>query len=166
MTQWLKNMIGSLCLLTILLHLIPKGKYAKYVRFYAGLLFFLVASGPLLQILGGEGELERLLQLEFVKNEYYDLESAAEGMAELKNERIREAYDRELRRQISGIAEAYGFAVETVCLNFDPKDGYTLTGVSIYLKEGEYSDDAAKQMQNEIASVYLIDLNRITVRQG
>ena len=32
MTQWLKTVSAGLCILTILLHLVPQGKFAKYVR--------------------------------------------------------------------------------------------------------------------------------------
>lgn len=129
MSQWLKTLTGCLCILTVLMHLIPKGRFSVYVRFYGGLLFFLVAAGPIWKLLAGEGELERLLQLEFLRTDYYDLESSVEGMAELKNERIREAYRGEIARQVEEIALAYGIRAEKVQLSFDG-DGYRLTGLS------------------------------------
>ena len=92
MREWLKLLLYSICIITLLLHLLPDGKFVKYVRFYAGLLFFLIALEPLLGLFLGNGELTKLLQLRFLKEEYRDLSGTVEGLGELKNTRIREAY--------------------------------------------------------------------------
>ena len=65
MREWLKLLLYSICIITLLLHLLPDGKFVKYVRFYAGLLFFLIALEPLLGLFLGNGELTKLLQLRF-----------------------------------------------------------------------------------------------------
>ena len=70
MMQWLKSVSSCLCILTIVLHLVPEGKFAKYVHFYAGLLFFLMTSEPVVELFVGDGELERLIKLEFLKEDY------------------------------------------------------------------------------------------------
>ncbi len=165
MTQWLKTLTASLCILTILLHLIPQGKFTKYVRFYAGLLFFLIAAAPALEIFTGEGELERLLRLEFLKEEYYDLETAVSGMEDLKNDQIKTAYQQELHRQVEELAEAYGLQVKSTGLSFDAEDGFTLKGVSVTLEPGTYDSGRIETLKSEIAGVYLIGLNRVTVSQ-
>lgn len=130
MSQWLKNLTGCLCILTVLMHLVPNKKFSRYVRFYGGLLFFLVAAGPLWKLFAGEGELERVLQLSFLKEDYYDLESSVAGMAELKNKRILEAYRGEIARQICETGAAYGLAVSDIGLTFDEDDAYRLTEIS------------------------------------
>ncbi len=192
MTQWLKTLAGCLCVLTVLMHLIPKGKFSGYVRFYGGLLFFLVAAGPIWKLMAGEGELERLLQLEFLRNDYYDLESSVTGMAELKNDQIREAYRGEIVRQICEIASAYGIKAEDVQVTFG-EDGYRMTGVSLCAgmasaaafatpeRAGDsqgmgVGDDpaedqidfasAAESLRRELAGVYALDLSQIRIRTG
>ena len=80
MEQWLKTMTGSMCVITILMHLLPQGKFTKYVRFYAGLLLFLIAVRPVLNIFTGDGGFERLLQMEFIREESYDMETFAVGI--------------------------------------------------------------------------------------
>lgn len=169
---WLKTLVGAVCILTILLHLIPEGKFAKYVRFYAGLLFFLMAVSPLLDFLTGEGELERLLQLEFLKEDYYNLETAVEGMGELKNDAILAAYQIEIRRQIQTVAEAYGANAGAVEVAFDPADEYQIRAVSIELMNdteageadaGKELSAAAGQIREELASVYGLMPGRISI---
>lgn len=161
MREWVKTLIGGVCVLTILIHLIPEGRFAKYVRFYAGLLFFLMAAGPVLGWFAGEGELERLLTMEFLKEDYYDLETAVEGMSELKNDRIRESYQREILRQLQEIARAYGSPGAKVEAVFDREGGYALEGVSIRTEAGEQvNGDGLRQ---EIAGVYGLSGKEIAI---
>lgn len=165
MSQWIKTLTGCLCILTVLMHLVPKGKFSSYVRFYGGLLFFLVAAGPLWNFLAGEGELERLLQLSFLKDRYYDLESSMADMAELRNERIMEAYRAEITRQIGEIASAYGVAASDIRVTFGGEDGYEITGVAFRVGI-DTPDGAAELARKEIAGVYALEQSRIRVERG
>lgn len=162
MSEWLKVLTGSLCILTILLHLLPRGKFASYVRFYGGLLFFLVAVGPLLNFFFGEGELGRLLKLEFLKEEYYDARTSVEGMAELKNDQILEAYRRELERQAREIAAAYGIeaAAELV---YDREDEYALKGINLTVDQERSRDGDISSAKKEIAEVFALKPEEIHI---
>ncbi len=163
MSGWLKTLTGSLCVLTILLHLVPAGKFASYVRFYAGLLFFLVAVSPLLDFFFGEGELTRLLKLEFLKEEYYDVQTSIEGMEDLKNDRILEAYRTEIKRQIREIASACGLPAASVELSWSGEDEYALESVRI--TAGEISDgpEAVSEIMEEIAGLFALDQEDIHI---
>lgn len=156
MSQWLKTLTGCMCILTVLMHLVPKGKFSRYVRFYGGLLFFLAATGPLWKLFAGEGELERLLQLEFLRDDYHELELSLNGMEEMKNDQIREAYQREIMRQIREMASAYGIMAKDVKLSFE-KDGYQVTSVSLEAEAAAGQDGAADALRQEIAEVFVLD---------
>lgn len=140
MIEWLKTLIGGICILTILLNLLPDGKFTKYVRFYAGLIFFLMAVSPVLRFFAGAGELERLLELEFLREDYYDLETAVEGMSDLKNDYIQAACQNEILRQIEEIASAYGLPGARAEAAFDPSDGWTPTQIRITVPAASVSD--------------------------
>lgn len=161
MSQWLKSLSASLCILTILLHLIPKGKFAKYVQFYGGLLLFLVASKPVWEIFVGEGELGRLLQLEFLKEEYYDLETSVNGLEELKNDQIQKAYQNEIRRQMEELLTAYEVSDAQVELYFEEENGYLLKRVDLHTVKEDQQEKLDTVCQ-EIAGVY--DLDRKDIR--
>ncbi|MCD8338429.1 MAG: stage III sporulation protein AF [Lachnospiraceae bacterium] len=167
MTQWMKTLAGSMCVLTILLHLVPDGRFAKYVRFYAGLVFFLVAINPALELLGDENQLEQLLALEFLKEEYYDLETAAEGLSDLKNEQILEAYQAELERQVAEIASAYGLMAVSTEITFGG-DGYSIETISIIAENssGEGDEAALEKTKTELAGLYLLPESEITLAWG
>lgn len=161
MTQWLKTVSAGLCILTILLHLVPQGKFAKYVRFYGGLLFFLMTAEPVWEIFAGEGELERLIQLEFLKEDYYELETSVKGMEELKNDSIEQAYQQEIQRQIGEIVSACGLSGISVYVEFGEENAYELEG--IYLEGQEAEAGRLDQVCQEIAGVYSLDQKDIHI---
>lgn len=174
MAQWMKSLACSLCILTILMHLVPGGRFAKYVRFYAGLLFFLLAASPILKLLGSDGDLERFMQLEFLKEEYYDMETMTQGMAELKNTQILEVYQRELRRQVTAIAEAYGLTVLDLQMDFG-SDGYSPERISLTVNPQESTEeetggqaqaDAVSKTRSEIAGLYQLAAGSIEILTG
>lgn len=164
MRGWLKTLIGAMCMITILLYLVPNGKFVKYVRFYGGIVFLLLACGPILGFFSGEGELERFLQLEFLKEEHYEIETAVEGMADLKNNVVMEAYQQELYRQIGEIVTACGFSVYELSLSF-AEDGYSLTGVSACISAGEGSNASVSRVRSEISGIYMLSERDIQITQ-
>ena len=164
MNEWLKTLAGSLCVITILFHLVPDGKFEKYVKFYGGLLFFLIAAGPVLKFFAGEGEMERMLELAFLREDHYDLESAVEGMADLKNDQIRSSYQQELLRQVEGILAAYDLTASEVSLDFDEKEGYTVTGVSVVLNSPGDEKKTA-EAEKEISGLFLIENSRVRISE-
>ena len=84
MQNWIKTLVVGSCLLTMLLHMIPNGKFVKYVRFYAGLIFVLLAMQPVIQLFSG-GTLEELLQFALLREDSAELATAVERMRELKD---------------------------------------------------------------------------------
>ncbi len=166
MTQWLKTLTSCLCILTVLVHLVPKGKFSRYVRFYGSLLFLLAAAGPLWRILAGEGELERLLQLEFLREDHYDLETSMSGMADLKNEQIMAAYQKELTRQIRETAAAYNVTALGIRLSFDAEEEYRLTGITFGVQPETREENAAglDSLRRELTEVFALDPDQIRVR--
>lgn len=165
MTNWIKALAGSLCILTVLMHLIPESSFSKYAKFYAGLLFLLMAARPAIQLLAGDGQLERLLRLEFAKESYYDMETAIEGMADLKNSQISEAYQRELTRQIREITQACQAELIDIAVSFDHTETYRIQSISLTIKTSH--TDAADALGKELSQVYLIhpDAVKITVQE-
>ena len=132
MREWLGKIAGILCIMTIILQLLPEGSFGKYVKFYASLLYLLVAAGPVLRLFTQEDLLERFLKLELLKEEHYDLESAVTGLQELRNEMFRDAYEQELACQFEEIVQAYGAEMEDSRIQFEEDD--TLREVKIKIR--------------------------------
>lgn len=165
MREWLGRIAGVLCIMTIMLQLLPEGSFGKYVKFYASLLYLLVAVGPVLRLFTQEDLLERFLRLELLKEEHYDLESAVTGLKDLKNEMFRKAYEQELICQFGEIAQAYGAFMENARICFKEDD--TLQEVKIKIcAEDETAADAAEKIRREIAGIYGLAQDKIQIEEA
>ena len=51
---WIKNIICFYIFITVILHLLPKENYRKYVRFFTGMLLVILVMNPVLSLLGKE----------------------------------------------------------------------------------------------------------------
>lgn len=49
---WIKQIIYLLIFLTLTLQILPDGKFRKYVKFFAGLIFVLTLLNPLISMMG------------------------------------------------------------------------------------------------------------------
>ena len=45
---WVKNLVCFYLLLTVVLHLLPRQSYRKYVRFFSGMLLTILVVSPVL----------------------------------------------------------------------------------------------------------------------
>lgn len=63
---WVKNLVCFYILLTVVLHLLPKDNYQKYVRFFSGMLLTILVMSPVLSLMGNEEVLrEKISQAGF-----------------------------------------------------------------------------------------------------
>ena len=66
---WIKNLAVFYLLFTMVLHLVPAGKYEKYVRFFMGLLLILILLIPVFTLFGKAEELGESFQILYDKKE-------------------------------------------------------------------------------------------------
>ena len=120
---------------------------------------------PVLIFFAGDGEFERLLSLELLKEKYYELETSIEGIEELKNHEIMEAYRAELTRQIQELGNSYQIEILAIDTYFDEKDEYQLKGIELSVKE-EAEDAKIEELKKEISQLYLVERKDILVTKG
>lgn len=162
MREWIGKITGILCIMTVILQLIPQGSFAKYVRFYVSLLYMLAVAAPLLQLFSREDSLERFLNLEFLKEEYYDLGTAVEGLQDLKDETLESVYRRELINQFAEIADICGAQLVDAEVLLD--GNVTLQEVKIKIRTGDETTAATgESIRKEISAIYGIGPEHIRI---
>ena len=67
--SWIKCLAIFYILLTMLIHLVPTGKYQRYVRFFMGLLLILILLIPVFTLFGKAEELGESFQILYDKKE-------------------------------------------------------------------------------------------------
>lgn len=97
---WVRNLICCFCILELMYHLVQNASYQKYLRFFGGLIFILIVLEPLFEIGNMQSIFEEAFYLSSWQEEGVKLQEAAGALLELQNEKIEEAYQKEMERQI------------------------------------------------------------------
>lgn len=81
---WIRNMVFYQLLISIVMNLIPNDTYQKYIRFFLGMLFIVIAIQPVLQILHVSESMDLQYIQEMVEQELKEnsLEFDMEGWQE------------------------------------------------------------------------------------
>ena len=59
MSEWMKNLVGLLLLVSVTMRLLPNQKYEQYVRLFTGFLLIILVLKPVLQIRSADAFLEQ-----------------------------------------------------------------------------------------------------------
>lgn len=102
---WMKNLAVFYILFTAVLHLVPDKKYESYVRSFMGLLLIYMMCTPVFSLFGKGGEL--LENFKEVFRQEQKLMDAFES-EELQAFYLKEGYEKELAREITGFLKKSG----------------------------------------------------------
>ena len=95
--QWIWNLAVFYILFTAILHLVPDGKYEKYVRFFMGLLLIFMMSTPVFALFGKGQELAGNFQMFYEKENRQKEEQELYALQKLC---LQKSYLLELRKKI------------------------------------------------------------------
>lgn len=164
--EWIRNIVCCLCLFHVFLQILPGGNFKKYVRFFGGLLLILLALEPLADAMHMAESFERAWRLESLREQAEDIRVMGEGMEELRSEKIHEAYQEEIKRQVEEVVRAYGMVPEKTELVFSQEEGQSLHISEAVLLVSEKPDAQANEIpgiKNELQEVYHIPSGHINI---
>lgn len=95
--QWIKNLAVFYILLSSILHLVPNGKYEKYVRFFMGLLLIFMMSTPVFSLIGKGENLAESFQDNFFRENRMREQNEFANLQEIYLEK---GYEAEIRKKI------------------------------------------------------------------
>lgn len=117
--QWVKNLAVFYILLSAAVHLVPDGKYEKYVRFFMGLLLIFMMGTPVFAILGKRENLAENFRLHFVRE---NRAREQEEYARLQEIYLEKGYERELERKIGAVLQKRDIVPEEVKVNIEGEE--------------------------------------------
>lgn len=163
---WIRNIVCCLCLFQVFLQILPEGSFQKYVRFFGGLLLIVLVTGPLADMTHLTANFEQAWHLESLREQAADIRLTGEGMEELRSEKIKEAYQSEIKRQVEEVVRAYGLTPERTELVFEQEEGEILNiseaGLTVSGDRNVY-DSEISRIKNELQEVYHISLEHINI---
>lgn len=113
-TGWVRNLVFYLVFLTLILNLLPSGKYEKYVRLFAGMVLVLVALQPFTSGLRLDERIAYYFEVFSYREEAEDLERKLTGMEEKRMEELTGTYEEAAAVRIREMAREAGMDPETV----------------------------------------------------
>lgn len=164
--SWIRNIVCCLCLFHIFLQVLPGESFKKYVRFFGGLILLLMTAAPLSDAAHVAAGFERAWNLESLREQAEDIRLTGEGMEELRSERINEAYQREVKRQMEEVVRAYGLHPQKTELVFSEEEGQTLNILEARLQvtaETELLNNEISDIKKEFQEVYHIPAGHINI---
>ncbi len=103
--SWVKNLVCFYLLLTVILHLLPKKNYQKYVRFFSGMLLTILVASPILSLMGNEEVLKERISQAGLFQELDNLKMDTEHLENTQKERYLREYEKALEMDVSRMAE-------------------------------------------------------------
>ena len=91
---WIKQVVCYLCVFQIFLQILPDGTSKKYVQFFGSLILVLLVARPLTDLTGTTLDLEKEIRFFMAQEELSELTMGMEGLNELQNDSIDEAFRR------------------------------------------------------------------------
>ena len=159
---WMKNLIGCLCILELLYHMVQNSDYQKYLRFFGGIIFMILALQPILEMLHTGNLFEHAFRLALFQEEVKEMQETALALEELQNDKVQEAYVSELERQMETIVKWYGQEVVEMEISMAKKAGYPgqIQAVEITCRE---KSAELESIRTEIASLYGLSQKQILI---
>lgn len=152
--EWIENLAVFYILFTAILHLVPDGKYEKYIRFFMGLLLIVMMSTPVFSILGKGQELAEEFQF------YFDEENKEKELRELEDLQtlyLEKGYALELAKKIKEGLQESGIEVQEVQVEIEGKNRRAVLTVK---KTGE---GAERRISDELMEKWGFEQGEYTI---
>ena len=155
---WIKNLAVFYILFTAVLHLVPDGKYEKYVRLFMGLLLILMMSSPIFVLLGKADSFSE----SFFNN--FQWENTLREQEETRNLQklyLERGYELELENKIKNNLKNRGIELQGVKVNIE---GDQVSAV-LYVKEA-LTQEQEGVAEDELREAAGIDKGSYQIKTG
>ena len=116
---WVKNLVFYLVFLTLVFHLLPSGKYEKYVRLFAGMVFILVAVRPFTTSLRLDERIALYFEEFSFRDEAADFRGELNEMEKRRLEELTGEYEAAVAGQVREMAAESGVEAASVEVEID-----------------------------------------------
>ncbi len=170
---WVKNLVCFYLLLTVVLNLLPKKNYQKYVRFFSGMLLTILVTSPILSLMGNEELLREKISQAGLFQELNNLKLDTAHLEDTQKERYLQEYERALEMDVSHIAEQKELTVSEVkvCLSQDYQvESIELRAAfqedeSIFVQKASFADQIQEYPRVQELKQELMDFYRLKETQ-
>lgn len=174
--DWVKNLVCFYLLITVVLHLLPKKSYRKYVHFFSGILLTILVASPILSLIGDEEALRKKINQEEFFQGMDNIKMDTEYLEMTQKERYIREYERAVGMDVSRMAEEKQLVAEDVEVNLT--DEYQVQFIdmtvkfskedSVFVQKAVYANDSEEypmvyEFRQDLMDFYRLDENQIRI---
>ncbi|MEG0963394.1 MAG: stage III sporulation protein AF [Lachnospiraceae bacterium] len=174
--DWVENIVCFYIFITMILQILPKESYRKYIRFFTGLLLVIVVMTPLLNVLGKEETLSKEISRISFFQELDNRKLDTKHLEEAQKEVFLKEYETSIGVDISQMAQARGLDTQQVevvltkeyqleeiklVVSFQGNQGLHLKKAVFSEEEKEYP--SVQQLKQELMDAYQITKEQIEI---
>ena len=165
---WLRNLVCFSIFLTLILHLLPRENYQKYVRFFAGMLLMILVFSPVLSLLGEkEALLQKISQAEFFQD-MDNIKLDTKHLQQTQKEVYVKEYERAIEMDVARMAEGKQLLARQVAVRLS--DSYQVESIAMEVEEEEaalsemgQSYQKTDQLRQELMEFYQLQEGQIEI---
>ncbi|TGY95426.1 hypothetical protein E5329_14760 [Petralouisia muris] len=172
---WVKNIVCFYIFMNIIIHLLPRESYRKYVRFFSGMLLMILVATPVLSVLGKEDELMKKISQAGFFQELDNLKLDTAHLEQTQKKMYVQEYERAIEMDIGRIAEgkelypvqievhlSEEYQVESIAMAVRvEEDGVSVPKASFGDNSSEYP--GAGELKQELMEFYRLDETKIQI---
>ncbi len=161
---WVKNILCFYIFLTAAMHLLPRGSYQKYVRFFCGLLLVILVITPILDLFGEDGALlEKVGQEEFFQ-EIYNIRLDTKYLEQGQKEAYIKQYEEAIEMDVGRMARQRQMMADQVTVRLNGE--YEVESIQVRARpiEGGSPDGSeARGLKQELMEFYQIGERQVEI---
>ncbi|HAU84267.1 MAG TPA: hypothetical protein DCW90_01770 [Lachnospiraceae bacterium] len=150
-----RNILTYYIILSVLMAMIGKSSYKKYIEMFSGLVMIIIILNPLIKLFGAQDALDMNLQ----KNQLYEVTQAESDdimVAELKQQdAVLKQYKDTIAKQIDTVMKNYDFSATDVEVTIDDDTDSETFGqvktISVFCQKGTEEESEEASAIDEIA---------------
>lgn len=171
--SWVKNLVCFYILLTVVLHLLPKENYQKYVRFFSGMLLTILVISPILSLMDNEEVIREKINQEAFFQGLDNLKLDTAHLEDRQKEMYRAEYERALGMDVSRMAEDKQLIPKQV--NVHLSEDYQVESIEITVSlgedeifltafaEGNREDQKVNELKQELMEFYRLAEGQVSI---
>ncbi|MGI6071020.1 MAG: stage III sporulation protein AF [Blautia sp.] len=154
--SWMKDLAVYYIFLTAVMNFIPDEKYARYIRYFTGILLILLLCSPILQLFRLDGSLMENFnrQLQMTWQELPDTEG------ESQKRYLVPAYEKEMEEQVVSYLAEQGIAVAEADVSMD-EESLEVLEITIRL-EGRQDENREEEIAGGLEERYQLGRENIS----
>lgn len=134
---WVKNIVCFYIFMAVILHLLPRESYRKYVRFFSGMLLTVLVATPVLSVFGKEEVLMQKISQAGFFQEMDNMKLDTEHLEETQKKVYVQEYEKAIEMDVSRIAEGKGLRALWVHVGLTEEYQVEGIGMEVGLEEGD-----------------------------